>query len=56
MRAKFLKISCRDCSHESIIYSRATTPVVCAVCGSLQTNPSGGKANLVGCSVVETLD
>ena len=56
MSAKFLKVSCRDCSHESVIFSRATTSIVCAVCGSLLTNPAGGKAQLVGCNVVETLE
>ncbi|MFL2968316.1 MAG: hypothetical protein ACJZ6A_04115 [Candidatus Poseidoniaceae archaeon] len=56
MSAKFLKVSCRDCSHESIIFSKATTAIICAVCGSILTNPSGGKAQLVGCNVVEPLE
>ena len=56
MSAKFLKVSCRDCSHESIIFSRATTAIICTVCGSMMTNPSGGKAQLVGCDVVESLE
>ncbi len=56
MSGKFLKVSCRDCSSESIIFSRATIPIACAVCGATMTNPSGGKAQLVGCSVVEILE
>ena len=56
MSAKFLKVSCRDCSNESIIFSRATTAIACGVCGATLTNPAGGKAQLVGCNVVETLE
>ena len=56
MTAGFLKVSCRDCSNESIIFSRATTTIACAVCGATLTNPAGGKAQLVGCNVVETLE
>ena len=56
MTAKFLKVSCRDCSNESIIFSRATTAITCGVCGATLTNPAGGKAQLVGCNVVETLE
>ena len=56
MVAEFLKVSCRDCSNESIIFSRATTTIACAVCGATLTNPVGGKAQLVGWNVVETLE
>ena len=56
MTANFLKVSCRDCSNESIIFSRATTAITCAVCGATLTNPAGGKAQLVGCNVVESLE
>ena len=56
MTANFLKVSCRDCSNESIIFSRATTAITCGVCGATLTNPAGGKALLVGCNVVESLE
>ncbi|MBS72878.1 MAG: 30S ribosomal protein S27e [Euryarchaeota archaeon] len=56
MASNFLKVSCRDCSAESIIFSRATTTISCSVCGATLTNPAGGKAQLVGCNVVETLE
>ena len=56
MTGEFLKVSCRDCSNESVVFSRATTVISCAVCGATLTNPSGGKAQLVGCNVVETLE
>ena len=56
MPSNFIKISCRDCSNESIVFSRATTVISCGVCGATLTNPAGGKAQLVGANVVETLE
>jgi small subunit ribosomal protein S27e len=55
MVGQFLKVSCKDCGNETVIFSRATTVISCGVCGATLTNPSGGKANLVGCTVLETL-
>ena len=56
MTAEFLKVSCRDCSNESIIFSRATTVISCDVCGATLTSPAGGKATLSGCNIVEALE
>ena len=55
MASQFLKVSCKDCGSEAIIFSRATTAISCGVCGSTLTMPAGGNANLVGCEVLETL-
>ena len=52
----FLRVSCRDCGSESIIFSRATTSIACSVCSATLTKPAGGKADLVGCTVVEALN
>jgi small subunit ribosomal protein S27e len=56
MKNNFLKVNCRDCGSESMIYSRATTVITCDVCSATLTKPSGGKAELIGCTVVETLE
>jgi small subunit ribosomal protein S27e len=56
MKKGFLKVTCRDCGSESIIFGRSTTAISCDVCSATLTKPSGGKAELVGCSVVEALD
>ena len=56
MSGQFMKVSCKDCGNESVIFSRATTIISCGVCGATLTNPSGGKAELVGCTVLETLE
>ncbi|MHB8396479.1 MAG: 30S ribosomal protein S27e [Thermoplasmataceae archaeon] len=39
---KFVKIKCRDCSNEQIIFSRISTKVSCSVCGSTLAEPTGG--------------
>ena len=56
MAGQFMKVSCKDCGNETVIFSRATTVISCDVCGATLTNPSGGKANLVGCTVLETME
>ncbi|DAC31692.1 MAG TPA: 30S ribosomal protein S27e [Candidatus Poseidoniaceae archaeon] len=56
MSGKFIKVTCKDCGSESVIYSRATTVIGCSVCGAILTTPSGGKANLVGCTLLEAME
>ncbi len=55
MTTGFLKISCRDCGNQSIIFERATTPISCVICSATLTDPTGGKADLVGCTVIERM-
>lgn len=45
---KFLKVKCKDCGNEQIIFARASTQVNCVVCGSSVAKPTGGKAELKG--------
>jgi len=33
--SKFLKISCKECEKENIVYSHASTPVTCKSCGNV---------------------
>lgn len=46
--AKFVIIKCPDCGNEQLVFRRASTPVVCLVCGATATKPTGGKAELRG--------
>ncbi len=55
MSGRFLKVGCRDCGNESTIFDRASTLISCSVCGSTLAEPSGGKAKLTGCDVLEVL-
>ena len=52
----FLKVSCKDCGFETIIFSRASSVISCSVCGSTLAKPKGGKADLVGSTIVEVLE
>ena len=54
--ASFLKVSCNDCGYESVVFSRASSVISCPVCGSTLAIPKGGKADLVGSTLIETLE
>lgn len=56
MAKHFVKVTCKDCGNEAILYSRATSVIPCTICGATLSIPSGGKADLVGCTVVEALE
>ncbi|MBO96944.1 MAG: 30S ribosomal protein S27e [Candidatus Thermoplasmatota archaeon] len=56
MSGKFLRVSCRDCGAESIVFDRASTEISCSVCGSTLAVPKGGKAELSGSTVVDVLE
>jgi small subunit ribosomal protein S27e len=56
IKSKFLKVHCRDCGNEQIMFDRATSVVNCNVCGSTLARPSGGKAHLTGATVAEVLE
>ena len=43
-RARFLKVKCKDCPNEQIVFERASAVVTCQVCGAVILEPTGGKA------------
>lgn len=43
---KFIKVKCADCGGEQLLYSHASTPVRCQVCGATLSVPRGGKAEI----------
>ncbi len=53
MASGFLKVRC-ECKNEQVIFSKASTPIVCLVCGAKLATSTGGKA-LVTAQVVEVL-
>ena len=53
--AKFIKVICKDCKAENVVFSRATVRVRCPECGEMQTAPKGGKCELIGCKLKEVL-
>ena len=45
-KSKFMKVRCKDCENEQVIFDRASTPVSCHICGSKLAIPKGGKADI----------
>jgi len=56
MANSFIRVNCKDCGQETILFSRATTQVICSTCSATLTKSTGGKSELVGCQIVEYLD
>jgi small subunit ribosomal protein S27e len=54
-RSKFLRVKCPDCGNEQTVFSHATNPVHCNVCGAILAKPTGGKAEVKG-EIIAILD
>ena len=46
--SNFLRIRCRSCESEQIIFSHTTHAVNCRSCGESLAEPTGGKAKING--------
>ena len=46
-RSKFIRVRCKDCSNEQVIFNKAITKISCNICGSTLTEPAGGKAKIL---------
>jgi small subunit ribosomal protein S27e len=44
----FLRVKCRNCGNEQIIFNRACTTINCTVCNEILSEPTGGKIDLKG--------
>ncbi|RLF41484.1 MAG: 30S ribosomal protein S27e [Thermoplasmata archaeon] len=47
-KSRFIRVRCKDCENEQIIFDRASTIVSCHICGSKLAIPRGGKAEIRG--------
>ena len=45
-KRKFLKVKCKKCRNEQIVFSKASTVVKCLVCESVLAEPRGGLADI----------
>lgn len=45
-KSKFIKVRCKDCENEQVLFNKASTKVSCHICGSSLATPTGGKAKL----------
>lgn len=46
--SKFQKVSCHECQEVQVVYSHATTPVICNSCGNALTKSTGSKTIVFG--------
>jgi small subunit ribosomal protein S27e len=55
-RSKFIRIRCNTCGNEQVVFSHATFPARCLVCGVQLVQATGGRAKLINAEVVRILD
>jgi small subunit ribosomal protein S27e len=46
--SKFLRIRCKTCESEQIVFSHTTHIINCRTCGDTLAQPTGGKAKING--------
>ena len=53
--SKFLKVKCKKCKNEQIMFNKACTEIKCLVCNAVLAVPRGGLAD-IKTSVEEVMD
>ena len=53
--SKFIKVRCKDCENEQVLFNKASSNVSCHICGSTLAKPSGGKAEIKG-EILEVIE
>jgi len=46
MASKFIKVKCKKCKNEQVIFSRPASTVKCLVCGEVLAESTGGRAKV----------
>jgi small subunit ribosomal protein S27e len=46
--SRFLRIRCKACESEQIVFSHTTHAINCRTCGETLAQPTGGKARING--------
>ncbi|MEM0493280.1 MAG: 30S ribosomal protein S27e [Candidatus Thermoplasmatota archaeon] len=46
--SRFIKVRCSECDNEQVVFNKASSVVVCHICGSKLAEPTGGKASIKG--------
>jgi len=54
-RSRFIKVRCKDCENEQVLFDAASTEVLCHICGSKLAVPAGGKAKIKG-EILEVIE
>jgi len=53
--SRFIKVRCRDCENEQVLFNKASNVVSCHICGSKLAVPRGGKAEIKG-EILEVIE
>ena len=53
--SKFIKIRCNKCKNEQIMFGKASSDVICLVCGKLLAETTGGKSKVKAARILEVL-
>ncbi|MHA2104775.1 MAG: 30S ribosomal protein S27e [Candidatus Hodarchaeales archaeon] len=53
--SRFLQVKCEKCENEQIIFSHAKSSIKCRICDEIIAEPTGGKAQLINATVLNTL-
>jgi len=54
-RSKFIRVRCKDCGNEQVIFNKASRIVSCHICGATLAEPTGGKAEIKG-EIIEEIE
>ncbi len=46
MKSRFIKIRCKKCKNEQIVFEKAASKINCLVCEEAISTPTGGKSNI----------
>ncbi|MEK6909930.1 MAG: 30S ribosomal protein S27e [Candidatus Aenigmatarchaeota archaeon] len=47
-KSKFLRVACRKCKNEQVVFSKAATLVKCMKCDAELVVPAGGESEIKG--------
>lgn len=53
--SEFVRVRCRKCNNEQVLFNKAAMAVKCLVCSSVLAEPTGGKAR-IQTDIIEILD
>ncbi|MEF8879577.1 MAG: 30S ribosomal protein S27e [Candidatus Thermoplasmatota archaeon] len=53
--SRFIKVRCKDCENEQVLFNKASSVVSCHICGSKLAIPHGGTAELKA-EILEVLE
>ncbi|MEM1628271.1 MAG: 30S ribosomal protein S27e [Desulfurococcaceae archaeon] len=54
-KSRFYRVICKNCGAENVVFSHATFPARCKVCGISMVIPTGGKAKIVNAEIISEL-